>query len=334
SSPQTPPLVPTSRKLIFRSRSVRLRRTSSLKEELPPSMSVSPGSRRRARSVTTCSVGGPAGTITHATRGALSLATKSSSVSAPTAPSPASWRTAFASAAYATTSWPPRRSRRAMFPPIRPRPTIPICMMSVLRVRRLASAGGSHDQNHRLASRRASPSLRGRRSARTTRITDSPPGAPRRASAAAARLARPESQTRLPSPDRSIDGRPQRPEPVRDVRAEMDPQGAAAALDENEKVAARLGGLHGAERVRPPGHREILRVVARDLEEHARVRAPLVRLPGRVQEARPEAHARRDPVSVPDRPPDRLVRGLVRRGTLDGGGTRDVVSGQIGRAHV
>src|SRR2546425_7574032 len=37
----------------------------------------------------------------------------------------------------------------------------------------------------------------------------------------------------------------------RDVRAEMDPQGAAAALDENEKVAARLGGLHGAERVRP-----------------------------------------------------------------------------------
>src|SRR2546426_8641892 len=44
--------------------------------------------------------------------------------------------------------------------------------------------------------------------------------------------------------------------------------------------------LHGAERVRPPGHREILRVVARDLEEHARVRAPLVRLTGRVQEAR------------------------------------------------
>src|SRR5207247_3256551 len=56
---------------------------------------------------------------------------------------------------------------------------------------------GSHDQDHRLASRRASPSLRGRRSARTTRITDSPRGARRRASAAAARLARPGSQTRL-----------------------------------------------------------------------------------------------------------------------------------------
>src|SRR2546426_884806 len=56
---------------------------------------------------------------------------------------------------------------------------------------------GSHYQDHRLASRRASPSLRGRRSARTIRITDSPRGARRRASAAAARLALPGSQTRL-----------------------------------------------------------------------------------------------------------------------------------------
>src|SRR3989441_224934 len=50
---------------------------------------------------------------------------------------------------------------------------------------------GSHYQDYRLASRRAPPSLRGRRSARTTRITDSPRGALRRASAAAARLALP-----------------------------------------------------------------------------------------------------------------------------------------------
>src|SRR5207302_661497 len=49
----------------------------------------------------------------------------------------------------------------------------------------------------RLASRRAPPSLRGRRSARTTTFPDSPRGAHRRASAAAARLARPRSQTRL-----------------------------------------------------------------------------------------------------------------------------------------
>src|SRR5881396_1330856 len=50
---------------------------------------------------------------------------------------------------------------------------------------------GSHDWDHRLASRHASQSLRGRRSARTTGITDSPRGARRRASAAAARLALP-----------------------------------------------------------------------------------------------------------------------------------------------
>src|SRR6058998_3739115 len=50
---------------------------------------------------------------------------------------------------------------------------------------------GSHCQVHSLASRRASPSLRGRRSARTARFTDSPRGARRRASAGAARLALP-----------------------------------------------------------------------------------------------------------------------------------------------
>src|SRR5207247_10678836 len=52
-------------------------------------------------------------------------------------------------------------------------------------------------QFHRLASRRASPSLRGRRSARTTQFTDSPRGARRRASAAAARLALPLAQIPL-----------------------------------------------------------------------------------------------------------------------------------------
>src|SRR5438309_10121379 len=62
-------------------------------------------------------VGSPAGTITQATRGAGSASTSSARV--------------FTSAMSAlrskpTTSWPWRRSRSAMFPPIRPRPTIPI----------------------------------------------------------------------------------------------------------------------------------------------------------------------------------------------------------------
>src|SRR5207249_2578752 len=66
-----------------------------------------------------------------------------------------------------------------------------------------ATSSGSHDQDYRLASRRAPPSLRGRRSARTTRITDSPRTAgpqPRDV----LRLALPGLQTRLgrraPSP--------------------------------------------------------------------------------------------------------------------------------------
>src|SRR5437867_6811134 len=52
--------------------------------------------------------------------------------------------------------------------------------------------GSYYAPHSRLASRRASPSLRGRRSARTTRpVPDSPRGARRRASAAAARLVLP-----------------------------------------------------------------------------------------------------------------------------------------------
>src|SRR5205814_9736211 len=56
---------------------------------------------------------------------------------------------------------------------------------------------GSHYPVCSLASRRASPSLRGRRSARTTPSAASPHGARRRASAAAARLALPLTQVPL-----------------------------------------------------------------------------------------------------------------------------------------
>src|SRR5215831_5661914 len=93
-------------------------------------MIVSPGAMRLARSVTTCSVAAPAGTITHATRGGRSVRTKSSSVVVPFAPSPASSFTPAGSAAYPTISWPPRIRRRAILPPIRPSPTIPSCIPS------------------------------------------------------------------------------------------------------------------------------------------------------------------------------------------------------------
>ncbi len=53
-------------------------------------MIASPASSTAATSFTVCSVMSPAGTITQAARGFSSLAAKSSSESAPVAPSPAS----------------------------------------------------------------------------------------------------------------------------------------------------------------------------------------------------------------------------------------------------
>src|SRR2546428_616199 len=100
---------------------------------------------------------------------------------------------------------------------------------------------GSHYPIHRLASRRASQSLRGRRSARTTRSIDSPRGARRRASAAAARLALP-FQARL-------DG-PARPSPHPDVRArdrEQEQERRPRAPRHAEEGAAREHAQHRVE---------------------------------------------------------------------------------------
>ena len=56
-------------------------------------MIASPGSMRSARAFTTSSVISPAGTITQAARGLLSLATNSSRSAVPIAPSPDSYFT-------------------------------------------------------------------------------------------------------------------------------------------------------------------------------------------------------------------------------------------------
>jgi hypothetical protein len=74
-----PPLVPASMKPIPSSCSAAARRTLSRQLELPPSITTSPGSSSSPRRVTVPSVGSPAGTITHTTRGASSAATSSSS---------------------------------------------------------------------------------------------------------------------------------------------------------------------------------------------------------------------------------------------------------------
>ena len=82
------------------------------------------------------------------------------------------------------------------------------------------------------------------------------------------------------------------------VRAEMDAQRAPAALGQHLEVAARLGRLDDAEGVLLARHRQVVRVVAGDLQEDAAVRPALVGLAGRVQEARPEAEAGGDALPV------------------------------------
>src|SRR5438270_13152217 len=75
------------------------------------------------------SVGPPAGTISHATRGEPSFEQKSSSDEEAIAPSDAIPFTASALKSVTTTSWPPRMRRRAMLAPILPSPTIPRRML-------------------------------------------------------------------------------------------------------------------------------------------------------------------------------------------------------------
>src|SRR6059036_937002 len=196
---------------------------------------------RLARSVTTCSVAAPAGTITHATRGGRSARTKSSSAVVPVAPSLAIALTPAGSDAYPTISWPPRIRRRAMLAPIRPSPTIPTCM---------------------------------------------------------------ESSSRLEGPA-------QQGQPGFHVAPEMHAQRPAPALLEDAEVAG-LRHLHHTEGISPSRHREIIRVVTDDMDEHAGIRSALVRLPGRVQVTRAEADTRRDSKRVSRGEPGRLQQDLVR----------------------
>src|SRR5579859_4427260 len=73
-----------------------------------------------------------------------------------------------------------------------------------------------------------------------------------------------------------------------DVRAQVRTQRTALAFGQNLEIAARLRRFHNAESVLLAGHRQIVGVVASDLEEHAGVRTALVSLPGGMQKTRTE----------------------------------------------
>ena len=78
----------------------------------------------------------------------------------------------------------------------------------------------------------------------------------------------------------------------------MQPDGRPAALLQGAQVAERLRHLQPGEAERPAGDREIVRDHTGDLQERADLRAALVVLPGRVQEARRPAERHR-PLGAP-----------------------------------
>src|SRR5919198_4039882 len=111
------------------------------------------------------------------------------------------------------------------------------------------------------------------------------------------------------------------------VSAEVDADGAPAPGRERAEVAERLRLLQGAEGVGRARYRQILRVGRGDLQEDARVRAALVELPRRVEEARPVACGRRAARRVAQARADGLYLGLVLRRLLDVVEHGDVVAG-------
>ena len=85
----------------------------------------------------------------------------------------------------------------------------------------------------------------------------------------------------------------ERLQPGVDVGAQVDAQRAAAAALEHLQIAQRLRVAQGGEGVALAGDGQIGRRVRGQLQEDARVRAALVQLAGRVQEARAVADGRR-----------------------------------------
>src|SRR5260370_25433124 len=69
----------------------------------------------------------------------------------------------------------------------------------------------------------------------------------------------------------------------------MDAQGTAATFGKHSKIAAGWRRLHHTEGVLLSGHRQILSIVASNLQEDAAIGAALVALSGGLHEARAEA---------------------------------------------
>src|SRR5580704_16215406 len=119
------------------------------------------------------------------------------------------------------------------------------------------------------------------------------------------------------SAERLGDGAAEPLETGLEITGDVHPERPPAALGEHVEIAARLRRLDDPEGVPGAGDRQVVGVGAGDLSEHAAVRPALVGLPGRVQEARPEAEARRQLLLVADLEAQPLHRLYMRRGAVD-----------------
>src|SRR5579883_101052 len=102
-------------------------------------------------------------------------------------------------------------------------------------------------------------------------------------------------------------------QPAFHVLPQMHAQRAPAPLRQNREITPSLRRLHHAKCVLLPRHRQIHRVIARDLEKYARVRAALIGLSGGMQKSRPKAEHRRDFLLVPNSGSHGLQRLFVLR---------------------
>src|SRR5712691_10309637 len=93
-------------------------------------MTMSPACSNVLSSFTPASVTSPAGNISHTALGGRSLLTRSATDVARTAPFPTYPATVCALRSYTTISCPSRMQRSDMLPPMRPKPTMPSCMIS------------------------------------------------------------------------------------------------------------------------------------------------------------------------------------------------------------
>src|ERR671923_1185846 len=129
-APSSPPDTPVPRNRRPRSARAPSRRLVSSKNELPPSISRSPGSRCAASSSRTASTGGPALTMTRMRRGRARAATSSSTENAPTSSPSSPWRSSRSWVRLAVRLWtatgkPCLAALRARFWPIVARPVTP-----------------------------------------------------------------------------------------------------------------------------------------------------------------------------------------------------------------